>query len=99
MPEDWNGFVLIMKGNAVIGENSNNQKKFSCNHTVFLSKASKVTFKNEDTEQLVLYFIAGEPLNEPIARKGPFVMNTENEIQQTFDDYKNCRNGFENAKN
>lgn len=42
--------------------------------------------------------IAGQPLNEPVASYGPFVMNTEEQIQKTFDDYQLCRNGFENRK-
>jgi redox-sensitive bicupin YhaK (pirin superfamily) len=40
----------------------------------------------------VLWMI-GQPLNEPIAAYGPFVMNTENEIRQAFDDYQQGRLG------
>jgi redox-sensitive bicupin YhaK (pirin superfamily) len=41
---------------------------------------------NEDTELLIL---AGPELNEPIARYGPFVMNTREEIHQAVLDYQN----------
>ncbi len=37
--------------------------------------------------------IAGKPLGEPVARGGPFVMNTQQEIHQAFEDYRNGRMG------
>ena len=42
--------------------------------------------RDEDAEFLIL---AGPELNEPIARYGPFVMNTREEIQQALFDYQN----------
>jgi redox-sensitive bicupin YhaK (pirin superfamily) len=42
---------------------------------------------------LEVLLIAGMPLNEPIARYGPFVMNTEAEIHQAFEDYRRGRMG------
>ena len=62
---------------------------------MFAPDGDKVRIENSadaDTTLEVL-LIAGVPLNEPIARYGPFVMNTEAEIHQAFDDYRRGRMG------
>ncbi|KNC86896.1 hypothetical protein SARC_00991 [Sphaeroforma arctica JP610] len=41
--------------------------------------------------------LGGRPINEPIVQHGPFVMNTQAEIRQTFEDFSNAKNGFEGA--
>ncbi|KPK35339.1 MAG: hypothetical protein AMK70_05495 [Nitrospira bacterium SG8_35_1] len=43
---------------------------------------------NGTSENSGILFLAGIPNNEPIARGGPFVMNTEEEIRQAFEDYR-----------
>ena len=46
---------------------------------------------------LDVLLIAGMPLNEPVARYGPFVMNTEAEIRQAIEDYRQGRMGAINS--
>ena len=53
-------------------------------------------FSNKEKAHLVL--IAGMPINEPVVQYGPFVMNTEDQIRQAMSDYRNAKNGFENAR-
>jgi redox-sensitive bicupin YhaK (pirin superfamily) len=47
----------------------------------------------EATEAAQVLLIAGQPLNEPIAQHGPFVMNTEEEIRQAVEDFRSGRLG------
>ncbi len=58
--------------------------RFSAGETVTLSASE---------EGVRLLLLAGTPLGEPIAHYGPFVMNTEEEIRQAIDDYRNGRFG------
>lgn len=43
-------------------------------------------------------YVSGEPLGEPVVQHGPFVMNTQQEIEQATLDFHKGQNGFENAK-
>jgi redox-sensitive bicupin YhaK (pirin superfamily) len=53
------------------------------------TRADGVVIKaNEDARFLL---IAGQPLNEPIAQYGPFVMNTQDQIYQTLADFRDGR--------
>lgn len=97
IPTEWNGFIYIIKGTGIFGD-AQKETTATAHHTVILSKGHSVSFRNENSEQLQIILIAGQPINEPIVQHGPFVMNTDREIQQAISDFQNCRNGFENAK-
>jgi len=41
--------------------------------------------------------LAGKPINEPIVSGGPFVLSSEDELYQAYDDFSSGTNGFEGA--
>ncbi|KAF7254526.1 Pirin [Varanus komodoensis] len=73
------------------------QKKAEPHHTAVLDDEDCVRVENKDPEVSHFVLVAGEPLKEPVVQYGPFVMNTQEEIQQAIDDFRNARNGFERA--
>ncbi|KAF9984132.1 hypothetical protein BGZ75_004276, partial [Mortierella antarctica] len=97
IPSSFTGFIYLLKGTAYIGDKEFQGK---AHHTLTFSEDGaemiKIKTKDEDAHFVV---IAGEPLKEPIVQHGPFVMNTQQEIYDTFVDYQFSQNGFERAKN
>ena len=85
VPIGHNSFIYILKGELKIGETDHEKTENS--NLVLLNRGTKLTAKaNKRTEFL---FIAGKPIGEPIARGGPFVMNTKAEILEAIQDYNN----------
>jgi len=62
---------------------------------LFAQDGDEVRIENpvEAQATLEVLLIAGVPLNEPVARYGPFVMNTQAEIRQAIEDYRQGRMG------
>jgi len=78
---ELNGMIYVFKGEVSIEE-----KSVKDGSLALLSAGSEVIIEaKEESEFLIL---AGPELNEPIARYGPFVMNTREEILQAIDDYQ-----------
>ena len=83
LPEGHNAFVYVFQGSAKIGAAGTFVQR---GEMALLSHGEEVSL--EGVEDLRCIVVAGKPLKEPIARYGPFVMNTKEEIQQAFEDYQ-----------
>ena len=85
VPPGHNSFIYILKGDLKIGEK--NHDKTEDSNLILLTRGNLLKVKSiKKTEFL---FIAGKPIGEPIARGGPFVMNTKAEILEAIQDYNN----------
>ncbi|KAL3821091.1 hypothetical protein ACJIZ3_006996 [Penstemon smallii] len=96
IPESWNAFVYILEGEGIFG--NSRSSPVSAHHIVLLGSGDGLEAKNKSSKLLRFILIGGEPLGEPVVQYGPFVMNSQEEIDQTIEDYENCSNGFEKAK-
>ncbi|HEV3433019.1 MAG TPA: pirin family protein [Nitrososphaera sp.] len=94
VPAEYNAFVYVVNGQGLFGSNRNTATAARGQVVVFSNTGDSVSIRNEsDDSPLDVLLIAGVPLNEPIARYGPFVMNEPHEIEQAIEDYRNGRMG------
>ncbi|XP_028759610.1 pirin-like protein [Neltuma alba] len=96
IPETWNSFAYVLEGEGVFGSPSSSPIG-PCN-VVFLGPGDGVSVWNKSSEPLRFLLIGGEPLKEPVAQYGPFVMNAHSEIEKAMEDFQYCKNGFENGR-
>ncbi|XP_031669265.1 pirin isoform X2 [Oncorhynchus kisutch] len=73
------------------------QQKAEPHHTIVFDDGDCIAVENKTSEVCHFVLIAGQPINEPVVQHGPFVMNTEEEINQAVRDYRTGTNGFERA--
>ena len=85
MPSNHNSFIYLVNGEIKIGEKDHDIVKDST--LILLSKGENLKVKGISNSKFLL--ISGKPINEQIARGGPFVMNTKSEILQAVNDYHN----------
>jgi quercetin 2,3-dioxygenase len=93
IPREHNAFVYVLEGSGLFG--TEQERGNDGQMVLFSQDGEDVVISNPTDAQrsLDLLLIAGVPLNEPVVRYGPFVMNTEAEITQAINDYKVGRMG------
>src|SRR5713101_7457237 len=87
IPETYSAFAFIISGQAAFGDRVARENDM----VIFGRDGDEVAMTTESGAELLL--IGGVPLNEPVARYGPFVMNTAGEIRQAMIDYQSGRFG------
>ena len=94
---EHNAFIYVIEGEVSVHD-STGSAQGKANNTVkaknlaVLSKGNNITVSSNINGARFL-LIAGKPLNEPVARMGPFVMNTQTEIRQAVEDFHSGKFG------
>jgi redox-sensitive bicupin YhaK (pirin superfamily) len=84
IPATHNAFIYVYRGAvSVVETNVPAQRMAILSNT---NEADGVIISTTEDARVIL--VAGKPLNEPIAQYGPFVMNTEQEIQAAINDFR-----------
>lgn len=86
LPDSYNVMLLITKGKV----NINDEKDAAFKDFVLFGHVGE-TIRLKAAEDSYILVLAGEPINEPIASYGPFVMNTKKEILEAVEDYNSGR--------
>ncbi|MFV0227958.1 pirin family protein [Empedobacter falsenii] len=87
-PAHYNTVLLVIEGEVKVNE----QEIVPTDHLLLFTNEGE-DFTIEATESSVVLILSGEPLNEPIASYGPFVMNIQEQIREAFDDYNHGKFG------
>ncbi|MCO5233737.1 MAG: pirin family protein [Chitinophagales bacterium] len=87
-PANFNTGLLIIEGKVAVNNESADLDNF------VLMKNDGENFELKALEESLVLVLSGEPIGEPIAAHGPFVMNTFDEISKAFVDYNNGEFGY-----
>ena len=82
-PANHNTCILVIEGEVIL----NDTEDVPLDHLA-LFKNEGESFTIKATQNSIVLILSGEPINEPIAAHGPFVMNTREQIIEAFQDYE-----------
>ena len=89
LPDGHNAAVILLQGAVVV--NGTEGLKGSARIAVLSDEGEEISI--EPKEDSTLLVLSGEPIDESVASYGPFVMNTEEELKQAFQDYRTGKMG------
>ena len=89
LPESHSAFVFVYEGSVRVGEGAA-AKEVRAGELAVLAEGGEVRLSGVDSGSAPsrLILVAGRPLREPVARYGPFVMNTREQIVQAVEDFQ-----------
>ena len=88
LPAGHNAFVYVYEGQARVGGGS--RSELLRGDLGVLASGDKVRIAAPETAARLI-LVAGRPFNEPVAKYGPFVMNTQQQIVQAIEDFRSGR--------
>jgi redox-sensitive bicupin YhaK (pirin superfamily) len=91
--QEYNAFAYVIDGEGLFG--ADERAATEGQMVIFAQDGEEVSIAAPESakQPLEVLLIAGLPLNEPVARYGPFVMNTEAEIYEAIEDFQRGRMG------
>lgn len=82
-PAHYNTVILVLEGSVII----NASEEVPTDHLALMANDGE-NFNVKATADALVLVLSGEPLNEPIAARGPFVMNTVEELNEAYRDFR-----------
>ena len=89
-PADFNGLAYVLAGSGYVGAD---KRPVRMGQLAVFGAGDVMTFGAGTGGDLDILLLGGQPIREPVAAYGPFVMNTRAELEQAFEDYQAGRLG------